>query len=55
MTEFASAISIYFVASAYLDDMEFGRRVRLRVWYHGGFSILGDGATLGNVAETGGM
>ena len=47
----------------YLDEMEFGRRVWLRVFYRGGRSTLGDGvtvlqwmrATLGDGTESGGM
>ena len=35
--------------------MEFGRQVWFRIWYRGGCSTLGDGATLGDVAESGGM
>ena len=55
MTEFASAIAKYFAALAYFYDMEFCRQVRLRVWYRGDSSTLGDGVTLGDVAKLGGM
>ena len=55
VTEFASAIAIYFSASEYFDEMEFCRRVRLHVWYRGDCFTLGDGVTLEDVAESGGM